>query len=594
MATQLMGLIGEIQAGASPTFLYNLITPDFSQQPKRPNNPFSGGGNYPSCVALYQQRRVFASTNNKPSTLFLSGIASYDDFSESRFSDGSFTLDLDSYFFDPIDHILAAQFGIFLFSERGVYLVVAGGGGGITANSALSKNELASGSKRDLRPLRILNNIVFMSNLDNSPRALASVETTPNQFSTQDLALYSQHLFQGDNSFLEEPTDASTFDLFHKTGAEIVSWTYSGRTDRIIWAVRADGTLLSCTYAPEHQINAWCKHATKGRFRAVQSVYEKNVDTVYLAVERGEHTFIEYFDHHRAKRFEQSTPVDAAVRTVNYEPTIVTPLYIDEYENGVRQGPENALTRAESFAGYTGLGVIIVGDGLRFSSSDVGNYIRTLGGLYRITNFRSTRHADIVAIHEVPTSSVGYFVHGTTYRHPIYQWELVDQKEVYNCFHLQQQETYAIEGDELVKRDVANAPSSSGQLSTQDASARGMTIGLPFKSYVKTLPFIVAEDVVENKPKRSFRIGLRCTNSSSMDAGVNDDLYPVIFEDGEEKTAFSSGVFNVDVASDWEIDDSLSIESFLPFTILGIVTSFDTGDEERSRSGLRGSPRVSI
>ena len=111
MATQVMGLIGEIRAAVSPTLLYNLITPDFSQQPKRPNNPFSGEGNYPSATALYQQRRIYVSTDRKPSTIFLSAPAVYHDFSLGTTLDGAFELTLDSTYFDPIDHIIAAQFG---------------------------------------------------------------------------------------------------------------------------------------------------------------------------------------------------------------------------------------------------------------------------------------------------------------------------------------------------------------------------------------------------------------------------------------------------------------------------------------------------
>ena len=600
MATQLQGLIGEIRAGDNPTFLYNLIAPDFSQIPKRPNNPFTGEGNYPSATSLFQQRRVFVSTSNKPSTIFFSAVAGYEDFSLSLDSIGSFELELDSKFFDPIDHIVSAQFGVLLFSERGVYLIVSRSGGGISLTEAVSKNELASGSKRDLAPLRVLNNVIFLSNLDNSPRVLTPIQTTPNQFGTEDLALYSQHFFRVHDSFIEEANIASSFDPAHRSGAEIISWTYSGRPDRSIWAVRADGMALNCSYAPEHGVSAWTKHVTKGRFRAVQTVYERNSDTVYVAVERGGHTFIESFAKEEASRLANSVPVDAAVRTINREPTAATELNIYDYDNGVRQGSEHSdetVDESALFGGnYDGLGAVLEGSGLSFYDADEGSHLRTSGGLYRIDRVNGadpSTTARISKIYEVEKGDPGYaayFVHDTVYRQPQYQFEIVDQYKVQGCFHLKDQAVVVVEGEEsgddyrtVVRYD--GAVEDDGSYTSAHSASRGLVIGLPFTSQFKSLPFIAQEVVIENKPKTLFSVGLRCVNSSSMKAGV-DELLPTIFETSnpDPKVEFSSGVFNVEVGSEWDVDDALTIESDLPFSILGVITNFDYGDELDPRS----------
>ena len=594
MATQEMGFIGEIRASANedPTFNYNLITPDFSRTPKRPNVPFRESRNYPTCTVVYNQRRIYISTINNPLTLFASAVAEYDDFSLSDHVDAAFELTLDSRSFDPINYAVSSQFGLVLFSERNVWFVVSREGGGIAADNVFIKSEINSGAKKDLPPLNILNNLLFVSNLDNTPRVLVPVNTTPNQFSTQDLALYSQHFFGVHKTFIEDVTLASTFDPRHRSGAEIISWTYAGRPGRVLWAVRADGLLLNCTYSPEHEISAWSKHATKGRFRAVQSVYERNQDSVYMVVERGGHSFIECLSKRDASQLEDSVPVDAAVRTENLEPSEPTVLRIYDVVDGEALGEDSDERFALSNIGnnYTGLAITIpdTNSAVTFSTALVGGgiFIRTRGGVYRVLVRRNSRTLQVEAISEVDEGDPEYFVHNTSVRQPIYQWEIVDRNSVSNAFHLQNQQVYSIEGNVLVKGD---GPGDDGEFSTGNGDARGLTVGLPFTSRVTTLPFIAAEGIIEDKPKRMFGVSLRCIDSSSMQAGVADDLYPVIHDDdGDEKTEFSSGVFPVEVGGEWELDDILSIESNLPFNILGIVINYDTGDEERSRSGLRG------
>ena len=465
--------------------------------------------------------------------------------------------------------------------------------GGISPTNAVSKSELASGSKRDIIPIRVLNNVVYLSNLDNSPRVLTPVLTTPNQFQTQDLALYSQHLFGVHESFIEEASIASSFNPSHRSGAEITSWTYAGRPSRLIWAVRADGVLLSCTYAPEHDVAAWCKHSTKGRFRAVQSVHEKNSDTVYMVVERGGHKFIEYFSKEDTSYLEHSVPVDAAVRTQNKEPTVATKLEIHQYVNGNRQGAEDDDSSVDvaGWGNRTGLGATITGSGYVFTNDDIGDYIRTAGGLYRITNIRSTTQAPVTAVREVPFTDSSYFVHGTEYRHPIYQWEIVDSRTIYNGFHLQDQDIMTIErdGSEVVGVRENRSVGSNGQLATSASAARGLIAGLPFESRIKFLPITNAQFPTENKVKSINGISLRTLDSSSMEAGAGGELYPVIFdENGVPKTLFSTGIFNVDVGGDWELDEVLYIQSKLPYNILGVVISYDLGDQIDGKHRLRG------
>ena len=583
MATYQMGFIGEVVSSSDPRFVYDLITPDFSQQPKRPRYFFTKSGDYPISSVLYYQRRVYISTLNNPATLFFSAVGDTTDFHETVSDTGSFQLDLDNPYFDPINHAVAVQFGVFLFGERNIHFVVSRDGGGASADNLIAKSELASGSKRDIEPLRILNNIIYISNLDGGPRSLVSVDASPNQYQTLDMALYSHHLFRAQGTFIEDDAIASSVVREHRQGAEIISMTYSGRVDRVLWAVRADGLLLSCTYAPEHDVNAWAKHATRGRFRDVQAVYEKSHDTVYCVVERGEHSYIECLSNEDRDRLEFSTPVDAAVTTDNIEPIEATALYIYDYVEGVKQGDSSTRVGDTGFpADYTGLGATIVGNGYTFRDDAATRFIRTAYGYYEIAERITNRTAKLTLVFETKDSPC-FTAFGTACRLPIYHWEIVQTGTVFNGMHLADS-TYTIvthDGRVLQRDGVVDDHKVS--IGTQ-----GFVAGFPFNSHVEFLPLVVQEQVMENKPKHVSSLSLRCINSSSMKAGERGDTYPVFFDNsGDAEIKFQSGVFDVVVGTDWDLDKSLYVESTLPFHLLGFVASFDFGEDPNVRPARR-------
>ena len=66
----------------------------------------------------------------------------------------------------------------------------------------------------------------------------------------------------------------------------IIDWAYQKNPDSIIWAVRSDGALLGLTYQAEHQISAWHRHDTQGKFKAVCSIPNGFEHSLFAVVER--------------------------------------------------------------------------------------------------------------------------------------------------------------------------------------------------------------------------------------------------------------------------------------------------------------------
>jgi len=620
MSTQVLGIIGETP-GVGTEFIYDLITPDFSQQPNYLFiRNFTDENDYPTSAGIFDQRRVLISTNDGPNTVFFSAIGRFNNFLVSADDDEAFQLILDSQYFDPIHDAVSSQFGMLLFSERGVFLILSGTGTGITANNAIAKQELASGAKTDVPPLVVLKDVVYISNLDNTPRILSPVNTTPNQFNTNDIALYSRHLFKSSHGYIEE-TIASQLTTQGRDGMELRSWTYAGRNDRIIWAVRADGVLLSCTFAPEHGVVAWCKHTTKGRFRDVQAVYEGDQDTVYMVVERGQHKFVEALARQETTLLANSVPVDCAVKTENFS-TIgraETVLRIKRYADGQWvDRPDTDQPLVDNIAiesiNYSGLVAQIDStNAISFSASDIGNWIKTPGGVYEISesgiidnrtvlihalldeelDIKGTEYFEEDPNNELITSPQNDdYVIGSASRQPIYHWELVFRNAVYNVHQFRQQAVTRVSGLRNVSTGVfTRFVQGINLISTENAEDRGLTVGFPFKATLHTLPFINQEFTQDNKPIRINNISLRCFQSAAVRAGkYNSSLYPLFFDDtGRAERALKTGIFKMPLGTDWSVDSNLVIESQLPFTILGVIVSYDVGqlENQRARTPLR-------
>ena len=65
------GLYGFLGETTTTTLIDNNISPDFSRTPPIHENDFVGTGNYPGAVSYFEQRRVFAGTNNAPQNIWM-------------------------------------------------------------------------------------------------------------------------------------------------------------------------------------------------------------------------------------------------------------------------------------------------------------------------------------------------------------------------------------------------------------------------------------------------------------------------------------------------------------------------------------------
>lgn len=252
------------------------IIPEYADGPRVGENPFASVGNYPSSVALHQQRLWWGRARNKPNLLAASQVADFENMDRSRpgKADDALQVGIVSERVNAVNHIASMKSLIALTSDA--IFVVNGGteGSAITAQQVVSTRQVGRGSER-LKPIVIDNVLLFRPNQGSSVRALGYTFEIDG-YKSDNLAIFSPHFFEG---------------------YEIVSWDYQQEPFACVWAVRNDGRLLCLTWEQEQQVWGWTLCETTGFVEQVAVITEEGIDRAYLAVRRtlagGENVFVE-------------------------------------------------------------------------------------------------------------------------------------------------------------------------------------------------------------------------------------------------------------------------------------------------------------
>ena len=258
------GIFGYIGETTGTSIVDNNISPDFSRTPPNHENDFVGTGNYPGAVSYFEQRRVFAGTNNAPQNIWMTKSGT-----ESNMSFGLPIRDDDRIEFrvaareaNTIRHIVPLT-QLLLLTGSAEWRVTSVNSDAITPTSISVKPQSYVGANNS-QPVIVNNSLVYGAARGGHVRELG-YNWQANGFITGDLSLRAPHLF----------------DNF-----TIIDMALSKAPIPIVWAVSTSGKLLGLTYVPEQQIGAWHQHDTDGTFESVACVSEGNDDVTYCVIKR--------------------------------------------------------------------------------------------------------------------------------------------------------------------------------------------------------------------------------------------------------------------------------------------------------------------
>ena len=251
------------------SFIDTIGIADFSNTPPQ-TSPFEslmGTGYYPGTVAFIQQRRGFANWLKNPIGFALSRSGAFSNFDIHT---GASSPDDDPVFgsiaggeINVIQHLVELKFMLML--TAGAEIFVQGNGSGVVTPTAINASAQSQYGASPLRALKVGDVVLFNQALGSFIRDFV-FDFVIDGYRGNDITVFSAHLFEGH---------------------QIVDWAYQKVPDSIIWAVREDGVLLSCTYIREQQILAWTRHDfTNGFVENVCAIPENGEYAVYVVIRR--------------------------------------------------------------------------------------------------------------------------------------------------------------------------------------------------------------------------------------------------------------------------------------------------------------------
>jgi len=247
---------------------WTFATPSINEN----NTPvLTSADNYPSVVTFFEQRLVFAATNNNPQTLWFSKSADYLNFHTGTADDDALIYTIASNKVNAIRYLSATRI-LNIGTSGGEYVLTTTNGGPITPTQTVIRKYSNYGCI-DSEVVQVADVTLFAQRGARKVREFRYIgEVDVAGYTAPDITILSEHLTEGG----------------------IKEFAYQQEPESIIWSRRGDGTLLGLTYRREEEIVAWHKHIIGGAFGSGQAKVESIItlptdsgeDELYMIVKR--------------------------------------------------------------------------------------------------------------------------------------------------------------------------------------------------------------------------------------------------------------------------------------------------------------------
>src|SRR6185312_6578784 len=266
-------------------------------------------GVYPGVVAYFQERRVYASTQNNPDTYFMSQPGAFTNFDARipTIASDAITGTPWSVEVNGIQFMVSMPGGLVVMTGLSAWQLTGVGGSSLNPQPITPSNQQAqpqayNGCSATVPPIKVDNDVLYVQAKGSIVRDL-SYNFFVNIYTGADITELSSHLF---------------------TGYTIKEWAWCEEPFKIIWCVRNDGVLLSLTFLKPQEVQGWARHDTNGLFQSVCAVTEPPVDALYTCVQRfpGTHNayMIERMDNRIWQSVEDAWCVDCGVQLAQPTP----------------------------------------------------------------------------------------------------------------------------------------------------------------------------------------------------------------------------------------------------------------------------------
>jgi len=234
---------------------------------------FSDVRGYPACVALHEERLIFAGHPSEPSKVWGSVAGDFRDFEETGLADGSWQWPFTSQQANPIRWLSSSR-GLVIGTSGGERVWDSGEQGITPLNPPLQRQLTFNGSEAAM-PAAVGDVVLFVAAGGQSVLEYG-YENASGSYIAPDLTQLVEHL----------------------TRDGIKALAMQRAPFPVLWAVTNGGSLLSCTYARREEVVGWAIHPVGGIVDSVSVCYGATgrADEVWIVVTRNGTRRIERLD----------------------------------------------------------------------------------------------------------------------------------------------------------------------------------------------------------------------------------------------------------------------------------------------------------
>ena len=472
--------------------------------------PFDGEDNFPSTCAYYQQRLVFANTNNDTEGVWTSRSTLPKNMMVSTpiQDDDAVTFSLLGREVNAVKHLLEVDGRLILFTSSGEWLI-KGDTAGILTPSAINPDQQTGNGSGTLRPLVVDDTALYVQARGSVVRDIG-YDFDSDGYRGSELSIFASHMF--DNYTLAD-------------------WSYQQIPHSIVWTVRSDGTLLGLTYVREHQVVGWHRHVfADATVENVCVIPGGNEDVLYLLIKRTINgKTVRYIEFMKTRQIDDIVDFVGMDSSLSYDGrhTGSITMTLTGGEGFILDGSttlDGSATLGAEDNGWTYDSLLILtASSAFFTSDDVGNAIHltspdgteTIRCL--ITGYSSTTVVTVKPNRTVPVSMREVAL--TVWSKAIVQ--------VTGLWHLEGENVSAfVDGyvsanpnnDAYTVRTVTN-----GVVTLDDPHAV-IHIGLPITADLKTLPLdSLQAETLSDKKKHVSYLNMHVEDSMGLWVGPDED-----------------------------------------------------------------------
>jgi hypothetical protein len=230
-----------VPAGSSPTtvdFRDDGGEPVYSDSPRKWTNPFQSDLAYPACGAYFDDRFMTGGSLVEPRSLQGSAVADYNNFDQNVVmkANDPIWFALTARRFEEIRWMVPLE-RLIVGTSEGEWVVGGAGDEALSFDSIVARERSTRGSKR-LQPIVGGEGVLYVQTNGQVVRDFSYLSADSN-WGGQDLTEHAGHLLEG---------------------YSIVDWAYAKEPRTVVWLVRSDGVLLSCTFIREQGPERFGRH----------------------------------------------------------------------------------------------------------------------------------------------------------------------------------------------------------------------------------------------------------------------------------------------------------------------------------------------